>query len=120
MKNINFLVERFRLNLNLGTTQFDQQFLQWAIDGYRKLNNLELVPGAIKAVELAVVNDRANLPVDFSDFIRIGVCRHGEFISFDRNDELCAPADGCACDTPDIETNMNQCCNGEGANGNGQ
>lgn len=117
LKNLTYLVEKLRMNLGLASTQYDQQFLEWFIDGYRKMNQLELVQGTTKSVRIPVVNHRANFPNDYNGMIRIGVCRGGTFIAFDKNDELCfADENKCPCAAEDINESINQCCNGEMGN----
>lgn len=114
MKNLNYIVERVRLAMNIGTTQYDQQFLQWAIDGYRKLNELELIQTTIKSVKLPVVDHKANLPKDYQDYIRIGICHNGILINFDKNDDLCLESDSpsCPCSEEEIQNGIQNACDG--------
>lgn len=116
MKNLNYIVERVRLAMNIGTTQYDQQFLQWAIDGYRKLNELELIQATVKSVKLPVTNNKANLPTDYQDYLRIGICCNGILINFDKNDDLCLTSEtpSCPCSDEEIEGCISNACNGTG------
>lgn len=113
MKNLTYIIERYRLSTGLGTTEFDQQFLQFAINGMQKLNDFGLLKQCVKSVQLDIVNHRANLPADFNSLVRLGVCRQGVLIAFDRNDDLClSNENACPCDAVQIDTCMNDCVNG--------
>lgn len=120
MKNINYVVQNYRLSNGIVSTQYDQQFLQWAVNGLKKMKQLGLFQEVVKAVELPVNLEKhtANLPNDFDadSLIRMGVCRNGVFIQFDLNDYLCLPQDkDCACATDEqISAGINACCDGGG------
>jgi len=114
MKNLNYCLERVKLNLSIVGTQHDQQLLQWLIDGYQKLNELEIVSASVKVAELPIVNHKATLPRDYQDYLRIGVCVNGRFINFDKNDSLCLPMDNkneCPCSGEEIQDFITGCCN---------
>lgn len=118
-KNLNYVVENYRLSNGIVGTQYDQQYLQWAISGLKKLKQLGLVQEIVKAVELTIdkENNTANLPEDFdtNSFIRMGICRNGVFINFDKNDALCLPEEKiCPCEPEHIQAQINACCNGGG------
>ena len=120
MRNLNYIVQNYRLSNGIVSTQYDQQFLQWAVNGLKKMKQLGLFQEVVKAVELPVNLEKhtANLPNDFDtdSLIRMGVCRHGVFIQFDLNDYLCLPQDkDCACATDEqISAGINACCDGGG------
>ena len=67
MKNINYVVQNYRLSNGIVSTQYDQQFLQWAVNGLKKMKQLGLFQEVVKAVELPVNLEKhtANLPNDF-------------------------------------------------------
>jgi hypothetical protein len=121
--NLNYLCESYRLSNGIVSTQYDQQFLQWAIDGMIKMKQMGLLPEVVKAVELPInkENNTADLPedYDFDSLIRMGVCRNGTFIQFDKNDTLCLPHEtGCKCpSSEDIATGIDACCNSCGGEG---
>lgn len=108
IKNLTYVIQNYRLSAGIATTEFDQQLLQFAINGLRKLNELGLVQNTVKGVKLDIVNNRVNLPSDFVQLVRLGVCHQGVLIAYDRNDELCLDNEAqCApCGNDEIE----QCC----------
>lgn len=106
-KNLIYIIENYRLSSGLVSTNFDQQLLQFAINGFRKLRDLGLVKDVVKAVELTVVNQKANLPQDFKELIRMGVCKCGTMVQYVMNDDLCLPNSNtqtCPCTDSDIDT----------------
>lgn len=107
MKTINYIVQSFKLGKGLVSTNHDQRFLQWALDGFKKLNEYQLVPEMLKVERLPIKLDGntpyADLPIGFTEMIRMGVCCKGVLINFDKNDALCIPTDNpCPCDPTDI------------------
>jgi len=122
MVNLNYIVENYRLSSGIASTQYDQQFLQWGVNGLKKMKQLGLYQECVKAVEIVInkENNTASLPKDYDvdSLIRMGICRHGIFINFDLNTELCTPDEmGCKCQHNAEEAdNINACCSscGEG------
>ena len=122
MKNLNYVVQNYRLSAGIASTQFDQQFLQWSINGLEKMKQLGLYAECVKAVEIVInkENNTASLPKDYDvdSLIRMGICRNGIFIQFDLNDYLCTTDEmGCKCpSSEDVSVNANGCCDscGEG------
>lgn len=97
-----------------------EQYLHYAINGYRELNLIGLMP-TIKMVSLPVnqATNTAKLPDDYIDYIRIGVCCNGIFINFDYNDEICiygeTVEDMCGCNNSNITpNNISTLCNAYG------
>ena len=113
MVNLTYLVENYRLKSGIVGTAYDQQLLQFAIDGYKKLRDLGQVKMLAKAVALTVTDHKANLPPDFIQLIRMGICRCGVMIQFDAMDDLCLPhQESCAC----TEESVNNCFDCAGQN----
>lgn len=118
MHNLNYIVQNFKSSMGIVSTDHDQQLLQWSVNGMKELNTkYKMVEQAIKGRELTIENGVANLPSDFVDFIRLGICVNGTFINFDMNDEICMVEDACPCDAETITTTINQCCGGGGITG---
>lgn len=106
VKNLVYCVQNFKMTKLQGVvnTDFDQYYLQLAIEGLRKMQQFEMIDTAVKSVSLPVTNDNnnhkiVNLPQDYYDYIRIGICVDGIFINFDKNDSLCLDVDNCPCAT---------------------
>jgi hypothetical protein len=120
MKNLNYLADYYRLSNGIVSTQYDQQFIQWCVAGLKKMKQMGLYAECVKAVELTIdkKNNTASLPSDYDvdSLIKMGVCKDGIFIQFDKNDYLCTPDEiGCKCpSSTDIAVNMNSCCGGGG------
>lgn len=112
MKNLNYVLQNFKLSMGIVSSDHDQQFLQWIINGLRQMNEWEMIKEALKGVELPIVNQEANLPADYQDYVRIGVCVRGTFINFDMNDDICMTSAACPCDEAQISATVEQCCNG--------
>lgn len=126
MRNLNFIVENYRLSSGFVGSQFDQQLLQFAINGMRKLRDLGLMKEVVKATQLTVTNTNsrhvANMPADFNDggqMIRLGVCKCGVMIQYDANDQLCLPnsnVESCSCTDEDINNCVNEAGDGDAWN----
>lgn len=118
MRNLTYIVENYSIKSGIVGTQHFQQLLQFATDGYRKLRDLGQVQILVKAVKLDIVDHKANLPIDFVELIRIGVCRCGIMIPFDKNDALCLPhEEKCDCTAESIN-NCFSCASNQNAEGN--
>lgn len=120
MVNLNYICELYRLSNGIVSTQYDQSFIQWQVACLKKMKQMGLVDEIVKAVELVIDKEHntATLPQDYDtdSLIKMGVCRNGTFIQFDKNDGLCLPNEKpCACpSSEDIQTNIESCCNGSG------
>lgn len=67
-----------------------KQLLKWAIDGYRRVNLGGTFESTIKTVRLKLDESNAtDLPLDYVDYIKIGVCVNGHIINFDYHPNLC-------------------------------
>lgn len=116
MKNLIYTVQNFRLNLGIATTQYDQQYLQWAIDELKILRDWNLLPEIVKSVKIPIDKSvypfQANLPNDFIDYVRIGICMpNGTVLNFAKNDDLCLPFESCPCDNGQLAEDQVNCCN---------
>jgi hypothetical protein len=89
IQSLGYCVYSALADLGLPTSRFFTQFLHWAVKGYRELNIIGLMP-SIKYVQLPV-NPATNtvlLPLDYINFIKIGVNCHNICINLDYNEEL--------------------------------
>lgn len=117
MKNLNYLVQSYKMSRNIISTDHDQQFLQWFINGMQEMSSkYKMVPAALKGVALDIVNNEANLPADYQKMMRIGICCNGVFINFDLNDDICLTPNGCECNEETVVNQINSCCNNESSN----
>jgi len=66
------------------------RYLKWAIDGYRRLNLAGSLPQTIKTVRLPMsASNTIDLPLDYIDYIKIGVCVNGYIVNFDHHPDMC-------------------------------
>jgi hypothetical protein len=117
MANVNslaYVVNQALADVDLPSTTHFQRFLHWAIKGYKAINLLGMMPN-IKTVSLVIDQETrsAQLPQDYIDYIRIGVCCNGIFINFDYNEEICLQGSNMptsCCETNDIGNSIAQIC----------
>jgi len=113
--SLGYVVKSVLADLNLPETTYYMTFLKWAVDGYKAMNVIGLMP-TVKTVKIPINKETrsAKIPMDYVDFLRIGICCNGIFINFDYNDEICL--DGintelkCACDSEHIGRKINEYC----------
>lgn len=104
-----------------------QQFFNFAIASYRRLNLAGLLP-TVKSVMLEVDPNThtAELPDDYVSFIKIGFCKNGHVVNLDYDEDLCTqaqlglnPNDDCDSCAVNIESDLNaiasDCTDGLGA-----
>ncbi len=89
VQSLGYVVNGVLADLGLPQTAYFQQFLHWTIKGYKAINLLGMMP-TIKTVNIVIDQETmtAQLPLDYIDYIRIGVNCNGTFINFDYNQEI--------------------------------
>lgn len=113
--SLSYVVKSCLADVGYQEGAYYMQFLQWAVNGYREMNLVGLMP-TIKTVSIPInqTTMSAPLPKDYIDFIRIGVCCNGIFINFDYNDEICLTGDtlpAACCSSSQIANNISCICN---------
>ena len=112
MKSLAYVVSSVMTDIGVSDEKHYVRFLKWAVDGYRKMNLHGLLP-TIRSIELEIdkSTNSANIPDDYIEYLKIGVCRNGYMYNFDYNSKICLPRDGeshCPCEatviTPVIAT----------------
>jgi len=84
-----YIVASCKADLDLDSTKHDLRFLKWAIDGFRDLNESGVLE-TYKSVRLTVnKNGTVDLPDDYEDYTKVGLCEHGYIINFVANDTIC-------------------------------
>ena len=111
MKSLAYVVSSVMTDIGVSDEKHYVRFLKWAVDGYRKMNLHGLLP-TIRSIELEIdkSTNSANLPDDYIEYLKIGVCRNGYMYNFDYNSKICLPRDGeshCPCEATVIETTLN-------------
>jgi len=101
MKSLAYVVSSAMTDIGVSDERHYIRFLKWAVDGYRKMNLHGLMP-TIKTIELEIdqATNSANIPNDYIDYLKIGVCRGGYMYNFDLNNKICLPADNAVADCP--------------------
>jgi len=100
MKSLAYIVSSVMTDIGVSDERHYVRFLKWAIDGYRKMNLHGLMP-TIKTVELDVnkATNTVDLPEDYMDYIKVGVCINGRLINFDLNNNICGNGENnCPCE----------------------
>jgi len=110
MKSLAYIVSSVMTDIGVSDERHYIRFLKWAVDGYRKMNLHGLMP-TIKTVELQMdkSTNSVDLPNDYIDYLKIGVCVNGYMYNFDLNNNICLPTDtnvGCPCDAETIEQTL--------------
>lgn len=113
VNSIGYVVNQALMDLQLPFSPNYERFLHFAIKGFREMNLLGLMP-TIKAVQLPVNQNTntAQLPDDFVDYLRIGVCCNGTMINFVQNNEIClddALPSAC-CTGEDVQNDISTLC----------
>lgn len=95
-----YIVNSAKQDIQAKGTSNDLLFLKWAIDGFRELNNYNLVLPSGRSVKLELdENNEVYLPDDFVDYYKIGLCVGGYIINFDLNETICLERGGpCPCE----------------------
>ncbi len=111
MKSLAYIVSSAMTDIGVSDEKHYVRFLKWAVDGYRKMNLHGLMP-TVKTVELEIdkATNSANIPDDYIEYLKIGVCRNGYMYNFDLNNKICLPTDSpktCPCEASEIEIGLN-------------
>ncbi len=102
------------------STRYKQQFLNYAVQGFRRLNLAGMMPtNKTVVLDIDPNTNTAVLPDDYIDYIKIGLCvgcgskGAGHFVNLTFNPNICNNAqadffnDGCECNEQSIITDMN-------------
>lgn len=98
-----YTVASVKADLGINDTRRDLQFQKWAIDAFRDLNSFGVLPTTITG-RFKMNEDRTvDLPADFLDYNKIGLCVGHRIINFTANESLCLapPALNCCGETID-------------------
>lgn len=123
MNTLNYFVASYKLSHDILGSDYDQKYLQWAIDCLKWLRAKKMMDYAEKWVTLDIQTSAdgskwAHRPADYRKYLWVGHCRReggGNFVSFDLNNDLCeiAPWDSCACSgDSQVATVQSACCGG--------
>lgn len=118
VNQLGYVVNAVLMKLQLPKGRYFEKFLQLAINGYREMNLVGVMP-TIKAkhIQINPLTNSADLPTDYIDYLRIGVYCNGYFINYDLNDEiaLSGASSGvqCPCDSTSIETTICKICDSQ-------
>lgn len=116
--SLNYVVMNVLAKINKPEKNLYMRLLQFANNGFRRLNLADGMPVTMKTVTLPVdaATNTAILPNDYVDYYKIGLCINGVLVNFDMNDSLCLdsaePASVCSCE--EIAESISTCCNGSG------
>lgn len=70
--------------------RYYQQFLKFGIDCYRRMNLGGLMPTNTSIMlDIDTNTHSAELPPDYVDFLKIGLCINGHVVNFDYNETIC-------------------------------
>lgn len=108
MKSLAYIVSSVMTDIGVADEKHYVRFLKWAIDGFRKMNLHGLMP-TIKTVELDVDKtlNVANLPEDYIEYVKVGICVNGVWINFDLNNNICNTGEAkCPCEPTVIENTI--------------
>lgn len=78
-----------------------QTYLQLAIDGYKFLNLHGGNSQIVKTVKLTMLPNKAvNLPIDFEDYLKIGLCIGGKIVTLGLEPDMCLCPEFNECGDP--------------------
>jgi len=88
--DLHYIVSSVMADLGEKDNSKFKQLLKWAIDGYRRLNLAGSFDTTIKTVRLPMSSSNTiDIPLDYVDYIKIGVCINGYLCNFDHHPSLC-------------------------------
>lgn len=95
IRDLWYIVNSVKGDLGMDANTHDLKLFKYAIDTYRDLTLANLVKNSIKTLRLPIVHDLVTkqgyteLPDDFVDYYKIGLCIGGYIINLDANDNIC-------------------------------
>ena len=96
-KNLDYCVNTVLSELNDYSTTNYQKYLQLAIRGFRQLNLMTLPNIKVEYLTVNTDNNTVDLPYDFVDYTKVGVCRGGQIVTLSLNESMCMPRKNCKC-----------------------
>lgn len=96
-KNLDYCVNTVLAELNDYSTTNYQKYLQLAIRGYRQLRLFTLPSIKVEYLTVNTDNNTVDLPYDFVDYTKVGLCRGGTVVTLSLNESLCLPRATCKC-----------------------
>lgn len=121
---LDYIVRACLADIGETSTRYYKNFLQFGIWAYRRLNLAGLMPtNASVMLDLDEHTRSAELPSDYVDWLKVGLCVNGHVINFDYNEDLCTglQLNGGSCQTcGDCSNQINSDLNAiTGSNGAG-
>jgi len=87
---LDYVVSVVMADIGETSTRYKQQFLNYAIQGFRRLNLAGMMP--TNRTELLDINPNtmtAPLPLDYVSYNKVGLCVNGAFVNFTLNENIC-------------------------------
>ncbi len=112
MKSLSYILQNYKSNHGIVSSDFDRQFLQWLVGGMKQLRtNFKLLTTCVKDAEIPIINHIAQLPQDCVRPLRVGTCCNGVWLYFIQVEDLCVPTESCPCDSSQVNQQINCCVN---------
>lgn len=105
IKDIGYIVNLVKIDTEREDSSKDLLFKRWAIQGLKELSKHNVIDFT-KSVRLAVTNRRADLPEDYQEYLKIGICINGKVMNFTINDKICLDTEFDCCGTENIVTDV--------------
>ena len=96
MANINDIVSLVKIDIGRSDSSKDLQFKKWAIQGWKQIGMFNVAP-FFKSVKLKVTNRKAELPIDYQEYVKIGLCVGGKIMNYTLNEKICLLSDEVCC-----------------------
>lgn len=114
IKDLWYIVSMVKQDLDMDSNTHDIKFFKWAQDGYKEAAHSNVIKNCFKAERIPIINHRAQLPDDYVDYYKIGICRGGYMLNFTANDGICLAAPKVDCCGEELGTiidqQFNECC----------
>lgn len=126
IRDLWYVVNSVKMDLEIDTNQFDLKFYKWAVDMYKEMCAANVIRNNFKTVRLPALLDTmsgqryAELPDDFIDYYKIGICMCGYIINLDANDLICLAPPKLDCCGEALAEQMNSIVGACESNGTGQ
>lgn len=105
IKDIGYIVNLVKIDTEREDSSKDLLFKRWAIQGLKELSKHNVIDFT-KSVKLPVTERRADLPEDYQEYLKIGICTNGKIMNFTLNEKICMLDEFDCCTTDNIQADL--------------
>lgn len=105
IKDIGYIVNLVKIDTEREDSSKDLLFKRWAIQGLKELSKHNVID-FIKSQTLSVTNRRADLPEDYQEYTKIGLCVNGKIMNYTINEAICIDNEYTCCTAETIQEDI--------------